>query len=260
MANWSNEQERSELVFENRNRAYGAYVLRKTYSRIVLVAGGIACLALLFTSTAIVLSGGKDEGPVKKEKITEVVLKEPPPVNKDAPPPPPPAPPPPPMVKMIQFTTPKITEEEVIPPRQDSLVGKVAEKSQDGDTTDVPIVYEPTVDKAVDVGPEPVFQFASQMPEMPGGEAAFYAYLQKNIKYPQFEKEANKVGTVFVQFTVEKDGSITDVKAVKEVAGAPGFTKEAVRVISQMPHWNPGQMNGRTVRVSMTQPVKFVLQ
>jgi TonB family protein len=104
---------------------------------------------------------------------------------------------------------------------------------------------------------EEVFTFAEQMPAFPG---KFSEYLQKNIKYPHAEKEAGIDGTVYITFIVEKDGSISNVHAVKEVPGGPGLTKEAVRVIARMPNWTPGQMNGKPVRVTITQPVKFVLE
>lgn len=104
-----------------------------------------------------------------------------------------------------------------------------------------------------------VYSFAEEIPTFPGGEAAFFEFLKKNIKYPEIEKQAKIQGTVLIGFIVEKDGSITDVKAVKEVPGAPGLTKEAIRVISSMPKWTPGKMNGRPVRVTIYQPVKFVL-
>lgn len=104
-----------------------------------------------------------------------------------------------------------------------------------------------------------VFTFAEEQPVFPGGSAAFMKYLQTNIQYPQLEKEANKQGSVYISFIVEKDGSISNIKAVKEVPGAPGLTKEAIRVISMMPKWIPGKMNGRAVRVEITQPIKFVL-
>jgi protein TonB len=96
------------------------------------------------------------------------------------------------------------------------------------------------------------------MPDFAG--AGFQAYLKNNIKYPVIEKEAGKQGTVYVSFVVEKDGSITNVKEAKGVPGAPGLTKEAIRVISAMPKWKPGLMNGHPVRIEMKQPVRFVLQ
>lgn len=104
-----------------------------------------------------------------------------------------------------------------------------------------------------------VFSFAEIMPSFPGGQAAFMDYLSKNTKYPKEEQNARIQGTVYISFVVEKDGSITNVRAMKEVAGAPGFTTEAIRVISAMPKWTPGEMNGKKVRVRYTQPIKFAL-
>lgn len=118
-----------------------------------------------------------------------------------------------------------------------------------------PDIITPTVDAEQ----EQVFSFAEKMPEFPGGPGAQQEFVSKNIKYPEIEKEAGKQGTVYLTFIVEKDGSISNIKEAKGIAGAPGLTKEAIRVVSQMPKWTPGTMNGRAVRVSMTIPVRFVL-
>jgi TonB family protein len=126
---------------------------------------------------------------------------------------------------------------------------------QDGEET-IDKQPETMIDKQVE---EPVFTYVEQQPEFPGGIQAQQKFISDNIKYPQIEKEAGKQGTVFVSFTVEKDGSITDIKEVKGIAGAPGFTKEAIRLMSMMPNWKPGMMNGRPVRVTMTVPVRFIL-
>jgi protein TonB len=104
-----------------------------------------------------------------------------------------------------------------------------------------------------------VLVFAEQMPEYPGGKEAFNKYLMTTVRYPQAEKETMKQGTVYVQFTVEKDGSITDVHTTKEVPEAPGLSAEAIRVMSNMPGWTPGKVNGKPVRVQVTQPIRFVL-
>jgi TonB family protein len=103
-----------------------------------------------------------------------------------------------------------------------------------------------------------VLFFAERMPEFIG-EGGFQKYLSANIKYPAIEKESGKSGTVYIGFIVEKDGAVTNVHVVKEVQGAPGFTKEAIRVISAMPNWQPGTMNGKPVRIEITQPIKFML-
>ena len=122
---------------------------------------------------------------------------------------------------------------------------------------DAVVTADSTAKKASET--EPVFRFAEEMPDFPGGLDAFRTYLSKNIKYPVEERKAKIQGTVYISFTIEKDGSVSNVYAVKEVSGAPGLTAEAIRVISAMPKWSPGKMNGRPVRVEMTQPVKFVL-
>jgi periplasmic protein TonB len=105
-----------------------------------------------------------------------------------------------------------------------------------------------------------IYSFVEEMPEFPGGQDSLNSYLRRNIKYPQFEKEQGKQGTVYMSFVVRKDGSITDVKVLKEVPGAPGFTKEAARVINAMPIWKPGKMNGRPVNTNLTIPIKFSLK
>ncbi len=102
------------------------------------------------------------------------------------------------------------------------------------------------------------FVAVENMPEFPGGEAALYKYLTKNLKYPDIAREQNIQGKVYVQFIVEKDGSITDPKAIRDIGGGCG--DEAVRVVSGMPKWKPGNQRGRNVRVQFTLPVAFQLE
>ncbi|HTF06019.1 MAG TPA: TonB family protein [Bacteroidia bacterium] len=104
---------------------------------------------------------------------------------------------------------------------------------------------------------EEVFTFAEVMPGFPGGDDSLHKFLQANIRYPAMEKEAGKQGTVYIGFVVGKDGTVQDVVVLKGVAGAPGLEKEAVRVVKQMPRWQPAKQNGRAVRMRMTLPVKF---
>jgi protein TonB len=125
---------------------------------------------------------------------------------------------------------------------------EVAERYEE---EDVPMVEEAPA--------EEIFTFVEQQPEFPGGQDSLMSYLRRNIKYPQMEKEQNKQGTVYISFVIHKDGTISNVKALKEVAGAPGLTKEAIRVVNAMPIWTPGKMNGRPVNVQYTIPIRFVL-
>lgn len=104
---------------------------------------------------------------------------------------------------------------------------------------------------------EAPFQVVEKMPEFQGGDAALYAYLKKNIKYPSICRENNIQGKVYIQFIVNKDGSIVDPEVIRSVN--PYLDKEALRVISTMPKWTPGEQRGKAVRVRFTVPVNFRL-
>ena len=107
-------------------------------------------------------------------------------------------------------------------------------------------------------GDDKVYQVCEKAPVFPGGTHAMYKYLADNTKYPDEAKAAGKQGRVMVQFVVRKDGSISDVSVVKS-AGNVSLDKEAVRVISTMPKWNPGTQGGKAVNVQYTIPVQFRL-
>jgi TonB family protein len=87
----------------------------------------------------------------------------------------------------------------------------------------------------------------------------FQKYLRDSIHYPAAEKQKGLQGTVYISFMVEADGSITNVHAVKEVPGAPGFSSEAIRVLSNMPAWKPAKENEKAIRTEFTQPIRFTL-
>ena len=106
---------------------------------------------------------------------------------------------------------------------------------------------------------EPIFVVADVMPQFPGGEQAMFRFLAGNVKYPVAAQENHSEGKVYVQFVVEKDGSLTDVNVVSS-PGDPSLDKEAMRVVKAMPNWIPGQVNGYNVRVRFTIPVSFKLQ
>ncbi|MEO8589665.1 MAG: energy transducer TonB [Flavobacteriales bacterium] len=115
------------------------------------------------------------------------------------------------------------------------------------------------VPPAPEAASEPL-TFAEVMPTFPGGEAAYKTYLVKNIQYPQSALEAGIVGKVYVEFVVEKDGLITNVKTMRGVPGAPDMEREALRVVKAMPRWTPGKAAGVPVAVIMHIPIAFRLQ
>ena len=103
-----------------------------------------------------------------------------------------------------------------------------------------------------------IFISTEEMPEFPGGEQAMYDFLAKNISYPKTAKDSNIKGNVYVQFVVEKDGTITNPKVLRDVGGGCG--DEALRVVRMMPKWKPGMHKGKAVRVQYTLPFHFRLE
>ncbi len=102
-----------------------------------------------------------------------------------------------------------------------------------------------------------IFMVVEKMPQFPGGDEGLFNYLVTNIKYPSDAKDQDIEGRVICQFVINRDGSVVDVVVVRGVA--PSLDAEAIRVISAMPHWTPGEQRGQTVRVKYTLPINFKL-
>jgi TonB family protein len=116
---------------------------------------------------------------------------------------------------------------------------------------DIPKVKETPQEKVI-------FQVVEEMPEFPGGMAEAMKFLAKNIKYPVAAQQAKIEGRVIVQFVIERDGSVSDVKVMRGVN--PELDAEAIRVVSMMPKWIPGKQRGKAVAVKYTMPIMFRLQ
>ncbi|MGQ9847742.1 MAG: energy transducer TonB, partial [Bacteroidales bacterium] len=101
------------------------------------------------------------------------------------------------------------------------------------------------------------FYVIEEKPEFPGGEAAMFQWISKNIKYPEIAKENGVQGKVYIQFVIGKDGKVTDVQVIRGVD--PSLDKEAVRVVQSMPAWKPGKQRGKPVKVSFQLPINFKL-
>lgn len=102
-----------------------------------------------------------------------------------------------------------------------------------------------------------IFVIVEEMPEFPGGKDSLYKFLGANIVYPNKAKKDGIEGKVYVNFTIEKDGAINEVKVLRSVH--PLLDEEAVRVVESFPKWKPGKQKGKTVRVSYNLPLNFVL-
>jgi protein TonB len=262
-----------EIIFAHRNKAYGAYQLRRSYHKTLMraFALGVSFIAFLFIMPrfANALSGVMVERPDE----TEVTMSAPPDLTLEVPPipPPPPVTPPPPARTTFVFVPPVILDDTEAPDKVatevDELLekeGEVGTKAVQGTTDIAPTIDPGDFDKVVEVQktvvPDKVYDSfdIQKMPSFPGGDAAMMAYLRDNIVYPAIAKETNIMGTVALRFVVGVDGSISDIAILKDPGGGCG--KEAVRVLKSMPTWIPGEANGNPVKVRFTMPVRFILQ
>lgn len=249
-----------DIVFLNRNKEYGAYFLRKIYSRNVMLAcAGLVVILLLIVAYPSIAEFFRSKEPVdaNKKNLSKVVtLDQPPPIMPNTPPPPRVEVPPP--VKTLKYVAPKVTKEEVveeeIPTIEEIKKVEVSTETTEGPET---VVFEEPVKEVVDNGDNQIYTIVEQQPEFPGGIEAMMKYLQKNIKYPPQARRMGTEGRVFVEFVVNLDGKITDVRTVKGIS--TDCDKEAARVITMMPPWKPGKQNGRAVRVRYVLPVNFKL-
>jgi periplasmic protein TonB len=261
-----------DLLFEDRNKEYGAYQLRKTYNkrigRALLITASIALLAL---AGSLLASSLKSSGP-KKVNINEVTLED---IKqeekKEEPPPPPPPKQEPPKVEMTKFTPPKIVKDEEvkkeeIPPEIEELKDtKIDVVSQEGEK-DLGIVPE-VIDQGKQVIEEKkeedenkIFDKVEIEAGFPGGEAKWRQYLERNANAQVAADNGAPEGTYtsIVQFVVDKEGNISDVKAL--TSHGYGIEEEAVRVIKKGPKWIPAVQNGRNVKAYRKQPITFVVQ
>lgn len=107
-----------------------------------------------------------------------------------------------------------------------------------------------------EVAVEPMLEIADVDPEFPGGMESLNKYITDNLKYPQLALENNIQGKVYISFFVEKDGSVSNVRVLRDIGGGCG--KEAKRVVMSMPKWKPGTRSGRPVRTQFNLPINFV--
>lgn len=249
-----------EIVFEGRNKAYGAYELRKTNSktsvRALIIGTLIFALSIGAPLIAKLLPDSSDADENRDIKITTVKLppKEEKPIENLPPPPPPP-----PKVDQVKFVKPVVAKADEVtedPPKIEEIKDKkIGAETIKGDP-DAELTVEPVGNGPKDVVEEDnsVYNTAGieVKPDFPGGMEKFYKFVGKNYQTP--EEEGLK-GKVFVSFVVEKDGSLTDIKVIRDIGYGTG--KEAIRVLKSCPKWSPGEQNGKKVRVLYSLPINI---
>ena len=246
-----------DIVFEGRNKNYGAYLLRKENSKTNLKALVIGAVVFAFAvATPIIaefissITASNDEG--LHERITMVKLppKEEQP-KEDLKPPPPPKP----REDVVKFVKPVVAKKEDVteePPKVEDIKDKnLGKENIEGDkdaalTVDPPgngppqeVTEDNTIYNSAGIEVQPGFN---------GGMAKWYSFLKNNFTPPD---EPGLKGKVIISFVVEKDGSLTDIKVLKDIGYGSG--KEAERVLRKSPKWTPAEQNGRKVRCAFQQ-------
>lgn len=257
-----------DLVFEGRNKKYGAYALRaenpRTMTKALVIGAVIFALLLSIPLISKLISGKEEVKDVKTidQEITMVDLT-PPPEEEKLPPPPPPEPPRS-TVDEVRFPPPKVVEKEKVhheePPKIEELKdANPGSKTIKGD----PDAGDIVIDKPAGEGPKEakvtedtgVYSNAGieVKADFPGGMTKFYAYIQKNFRID----DMNGAVKIIVSFIVEKDGSLTDIVVARDISRGGRAGKEAIRVLEKSPKWKPGVQNGRPVRVRYSLPINI---
>ena len=272
-----------DLVFEGKNKDFGAYVIRtespKRHNKAVLwtIIGAIifGLLAFGFVKANQYLEERRLAAQGEQEEVLidmSQEAEEPEPENERVEPEKP-------ILKEEVLQSVKVTELAIV---EDEKVKKEDEiKTQDElketetafgqkdnkegtedrnvtKTLKDEVVVEKKEEKPKEEKKEEIFRSVEQMPQFPGGEAALMKYLQSHINYPPMAAENNVQGRVVVQFVVDKTGKVGEVKVVRSVD--KDLDKEAVRVCKSLPKFTPGRQNGQAVSVWYTLPVTFKLQ
>lgn len=256
--NWLN------IVFDKRNKEYGAFKVRQYAEKAVLIAT-IVAVALFVAAMAMPSLINALKG-TSTEENTGDVLQDVELINIETleATPPPPEFEPPPLRDEITFTPPEIVEEpttEEVVTQDDFEEAEASTQTREGDTAGVDLSLLDTDEGDVtgDQGPPKIHISVERMPEFPGGDAALLKYLGENIKYPHVARENDIEGNVYVRFVVNEDGMVSNIEIQRGLSGCSECDQEVVRVLKRMPKWKPGMQGGQAVKVYFSLPVKFEL-
>lgn len=264
----------NDIIFEGKNKDYGAYEMRQTSSQRLIIAFLISIAIVVFVAFLPSLietvtpkkniSDNLSESTVLADlqRELEEQVQEKDIIREET------APPPPPLKSTIQFTAPEIVDASEI--SEDDEIKSQDELAESKVQISVATVVGTDEVHGVDIQDlmehkviaeekkEEVLEFVEQQPEFPGGTQALMKYLNDNIKYPVIAQENNIQGRVTLRFVVNRYGEISNIQILRGVD--PTLDQEAIRVVKSMPKWIPGKQNGKSVNVYFTLPVNFVLK
>jgi len=247
-----------DIVFEIRNKEYGAYKLRKKYNRTVLLA---LLIGSLIIATAIItpyINAKAAENKSKKaERQVEIKLENLDTPNEQVAPPPPPPPPPTDVVQQQAYVPPVVVDS--IKPEDMQELMTADEAQTEIVNRDVVEVVEQVQQEVQEEEAEPEpFVVVEEMPMFPGGELELLKYIMAHTIYPEVAKENNIQGRVIIRFCVTAKGGVNQVSVLKGVD--PELDKEAIRVVTALPPFKPGKQGGKPVPVWYMVPITFTLK
>jgi periplasmic protein TonB len=247
-----------DIVFEDRNKEYGAYKLRKRYNRNVLTG---LLIGVIVIGTAIITpylnAKAAENREKKKERQVEIKLENLDQPNQQVAPPPPPPPPPTDVVQQQKYVPPQVVD-SIKPEDVKQLM--TADQAQTEVTNKEVVEAVQQVKEEVqeaEAEPEP-FVVVEEMPSFPGGDAALLKYIGEHTQYPEVAKENNIQGRVIIRFCVTAKGGVSQVSVLKGVD--PELDKEAIRVVNTLPAFKPGKQGGKPVPVWYMVPITFTLK
>ncbi len=242
-----------ELVFQNRNKEYGAYILRKLYSRVMAFSISVSILIFLSIFLCLQKQVVDKERDILFDNQKSIIFSQIntkrfdkiPSLNQIKP-----------LKKsLINQNLPKIEKQEPAIQIQDSVFQTRIDTTKISTNTD--FISKPNKDSLQNITNDAVIFFlADEMPQFIGGTAAVQKFISENIKLPSIALRKNIYGTVWIEFCVTDSGTVDSLRVA--CGFHPELDKEALRVIRLLPKWNPGKIKGRPVNVWQTLPVKFV--
>jgi len=246
-----------DIVFENRNKAYGAYDIRRKYSRTMSISILIGIIVVL-TAAIVPYIRAKNIAQVKQRDANEVIAEMANDLQQEeaAPPPPPPPPPPEEQQTVVKYVAPVVVDS--IKPEEATqfmTADDVVETVVDAEVVEV---IEQVQEEIQEEAPQEVFVVVEEMPSFPGGDVELFKFIYDNIKYPELAKENNIQGKVILRFCVTYKGTVDQVSIVRGVD--PSLDNEAIRVIKMLPLWKPGKQGGKPVNVWYSVPINFQLK
>ena len=247
-----------DIVFESRNKEYGAYRLRKRYNRTVLVALLIGTFILGTVVITPYINAKALENRMKRaERQVEIKME-----NLDQPndvvAPPPPPPPPPADVVQQQKYVPPVVVDSIKPEDNVQLMTADEAQTEVKNTEVVEVPTEVKVEVQEADKEEEVFVVVEEMPTFPGGEGELLKYIGEHTQYPEVAKENNIQGKVVLRFCVTAKGGVSQVSILKGVD--PELDAEAIRVVNTLPAFKPGKQGGKPVPVWYMVPINFTLK